>query len=80
MQTDDDAYTSDNRFATSPTLSFTTGVIGAKDWVLVMAPEAAGPLPFALRPGIVFANCGGEERRIGAPLRFPPRSYLSLIE
>jgi hypothetical protein len=28
--TDDDAYTSESRVATSPTLSFTTGVIGAK--------------------------------------------------
>jgi len=80
MQTYDDAYTSDNRLATSPTLSFTTGVIGAKDCVLIMAPEAAGPLPFVVATGIVFANCGGEEGRIGAPLRFPPRSYLSLTE
>lgn len=73
------AYTSDNRVATSPTLSFTTGVIGAKDWVLVMAPEAAGPFPFALRPGIVFANCGGEERENRRTSAIPS-SLLSIFD
>ena len=43
MQTNDDVYTSESRVATSPTLSFTTGVIGANDDVLDMVPEAEGP-------------------------------------
>jgi len=60
MQTNDDAYTSESRIATSPTLSFTTGVIGANDDVLDMVPEAEGPwLPFG--NVIVFEKCGGVE-------------------
>lgn len=47
MQADWGAYTSESRAATSPTRSRTTGVIGAKDGVLVIDPAAAGPWPLA---------------------------------
>lgn len=61
MQTDDNAYTSESRVATSPTRSLTTGVMGANDDVLEMVPEAEGPwLPFA-GTVIVFEKCGGVE-------------------
>ena len=43
MQTSYDAYTSESLVATSPTLSFTTGVMGAKEGVLVIDPAAVGP-------------------------------------
>ena len=46
IQTDYDTYTSESRVATSPTLSLTTGVMGAKEGVLVIDPAAAGPWPF----------------------------------
>lgn len=92
IQTDGDAYTSESRFATSPTLSFTTGVMGAKDDDLVMVPDAAGLWPFIwlvicvrrVWPFVWLIVCvrrvwlGGWIR--GASLRFPPRSYPSLIE
>ena len=43
MQTSYDAYTSESLVATSPTLSLTTGVMGAKEGVLVIDPAAVGP-------------------------------------
>jgi len=58
IQTDDDAYTSKSLFATSPTLSFTIGVIGAKEFVLDIVPGAGGPWPFG-GIAIYTRECGG---------------------
>jgi hypothetical protein len=70
VRTGDSTYTSDNRVATSPTLSFTPGVTGANEGVLLMVPAAAGPWPF----GGTVIWVGGvlwEEQTIAASLRIP---------
>ena len=61
MGIDYDAYTSESRVATSPTLSLTTGVIGVNEGVLAIDPAAAGPLPFEVGTVIYLVECGGEE-------------------
>ena len=75
MGTDYDAHTSESRVATSPTLSLTTGVIGAKEGVLVIDPAAAGPLPFTVGTVICARRVWRGGRRINASL-----SLLSILD
>jgi len=80
MQAGRNAYTSESRVATSPTLSLTTGVMGAKEGVLVMGPAAAGPWPFEVGTAIYTLRARRGGRAMNASLRSPARFYLSWAE